>query len=111
MQMPRRGGRHYVLVKGAEEAMEHFKMEIASDLGLGSKLGAGTDMFKKMTTEEVGQIGGTMVRRIQAAGEFAIMQRYQQGEKRLMPDNILPEAENIRDVSNNGREVPNTVIN
>jgi hypothetical protein len=32
--MPRRGGRHYVLVQGAERAMEAFKMEIIEDLGL-----------------------------------------------------------------------------
>jgi hypothetical protein len=29
LYMPRRGGRHQVLVKGAERAMDAFKMEIA----------------------------------------------------------------------------------
>jgi hypothetical protein len=45
--MPRRGGRHYVLVKGAEEAMEAFKYEIAQDLGLDDKIDADGTYKKK----------------------------------------------------------------
>jgi hypothetical protein len=99
--MPRRGGRHYVLVKGAEEAMEAFKREIAEDLGLAHLIDA-DGSFKNMTTVQVGQIGGEMVRRIQAAGEWAIMQRYKAGEERLMPPEVLPPKENVREVTNNG---------
>jgi hypothetical protein len=99
--MPRRGGRHYVLVKGAEEAMNAFKMEIAVDLGLDDKIDAdGT--FKGMTTVEVGQIGGEMVRRIQAAGEWAIQQRYKANEARLMPEEVLPDSKKVRAMTNNG---------
>jgi hypothetical protein len=99
--MPRRGGRHYVLVKGAEEAMEAFKYEIAQDLGLADKIDKdGT--YKEMTTVEVGQIGGEMVRRIQAAGEFAIKQRYDEGSPRLMPQEVLPQSKDVRAITNNG---------
>lgn len=99
--MPRRGGRHYVMVKGAEEAMSAFKMEIAEDLGLEAKIDIdGT--YKNLSTIEVGQIGGEMVRRIQAAGEWAIKQRYDQGATRLMPEDVLPDPKHVREVTNNG---------
>jgi hypothetical protein len=90
-----------VLVKGAERAMEDFKMEIARDLGLAEKIDA-DGSYKGLTTLEVGQIGGEMVRRIQAAGEFAIMQRYNEGHERLMPEEVMPEQKNVRSVTNNG---------
>ncbi len=99
--MPRRGGRHTVLVHGAEKAMEAFKMEIAQDLGLAHKISA-DGSFKNFTTLEVGQIGGEMVRRINAAGQFAIMQRYDAGEVRLMPESVLPAKDSVRAVTNNG---------
>jgi hypothetical protein len=57
---------------------------------------------KKMSTVEVGQIGGEMVRRIQAAGEWAIKQRYEQGSQRLMPEDVLPDPKHVREVTNNG---------
>lgn len=99
--MPRRGGRHYVLVKGAERAMEAFKMEIAQDLGLADKIER-DGSFKNLTTVEVGQIGGEMVRRIQAAGQHAIKQRYDNNESRLMPSEVLPDPNALREVTNNG---------
>ena len=103
--MPRRGGRHQVLVRGAERAMEQFKLEIAADLGLAHLIDeAGS--YKSMTTLQVGQIGGEMVRRIQAAGEFAIMQRYLAGEQSLMPEEVMPERRQTRNVSNNGNPTP-----
>lgn len=98
--MPRRGGRHQVLVRGAEQAMEAFKMEIAMDLGLGDIIMQ--DGYKHLTTTQVGQIGGEMVRRINAAGQLAIKQRYEAGEQRLMPDDVLPAKHEVREVTNNG---------
>jgi hypothetical protein len=92
------------MVKGAEEAMDAFKMEIANDLGFGDKINDNPDGFKKLTTEEVGLIGGEMVRRVQAAGEFAIMQRYKQHEQRLMPEDVLPAVKDIRAITNNGNK-------
>lgn len=99
--MPRRGGRHYVLVKGAERAMEAFKLEIAQDLGLADLIDK-DGSYKQMTTVQVGQIGGEMVRRMQAAGEFAIMQRFNAGEKRLMPAEVMPAKDEVREITNNG---------
>lgn len=108
--MPRRGGRHFVLVRGAERAMESFKLEIARDLGLDHLIDeAGS--YHKMTTLQVGQIGGEMVRRIQAAGEFAIMQRYNEGHERLMPEEVLPDPKRVRSVSNNGNPTPHAEMN
>jgi len=101
--MPKRGGKRFVLVKGAENAMEAFKMEVAKELGFNVQH---PDDFKKLTTENVGVIGGTMVRRIQAAGEYAIMQRYNNGDKQLMPPEALPAPDDVRNVSNTGNNYP-----
>lgn len=103
INLPKRGGKRIVLVKGAEKAMEAFKMEVAQELGFNVE---SPDDFKKLTTETVGIIGGTMVRRIQAAGEYAIMQRFNKGEKHLMPEDILPAPGDVRDISNNGNNYP-----
>jgi hypothetical protein len=103
--MPRRGGRHQVLVHGAEPAMEAFKMEIASDLGLDHLIHKDGN-FKNLTTLQVGQIGGEMVRRITAAGQYQIMQRHKAGEERLMPEEVMPPKDEVRQVSNNGNTTP-----
>lgn len=102
--MPRRGGKHVVLVKGAEEAMRAFKQEVAADLGLLDKMGPDAS-YRNLSTVEVGNIGGEMVRRMQAAGEFAILQRFKEGQKRLMPEEVLPDPNSLRSVSNNGNLV------
>lgn len=105
--MPRRGGRHVVLVKGAEHAMEAFKLEVATDLGLAHLIDEeGT--YHNFTTIQVGQIGGEMVRRIQAAGELMIMTRYKNNEARLMPDEFLPQKKAVRAMTNNGN--PSLVV-
>ena len=99
--MPRRGGKHMTLVKGAEDAMYAFRLEIAKDLGLAEKLAADKS-FKNFTTVEVGQIGGEMTRRIQMAGEYAVMQRYKSGAHRLMPDEVLPDPSLVHERTNAG---------
>lgn len=100
--MPRRGGRHQVLVKGAERAMDAFKMEIATDLGIDNMIDGNT---QALTTVQAGSIGGEMVRRIQAAGEWAIKQRYENNEPRLMPEDVLPKPEDVQAVSNRGNQI------
>lgn len=98
---PRRGGRHYVALQGAENAMQAFKMEVAKDLGLADLIASGGG-FKNLTTEQVGQIGGEMVRRSQLAAEYAILQRYNNREERLMPPEVLPPLDQVRPMTNNG---------
>jgi hypothetical protein len=60
---------------------------------------------RKLTTEQAGSIGGEMVRRIQAAGEWAIKQRYENNEPRLMPEEVLPKPEDVVSVSNRGNQI------
>jgi hypothetical protein len=81
--------------------MEAFKIEIAKDLGLFHKI-TEDGSYKGLTTLEVGQIGGEMVRRMQAAGEFAIKARFDMGEQRLMPPEVMPDPRAVREVTNNG---------
>jgi hypothetical protein len=97
--MPRRGGRREVLVEGAEQAMEAFKMEVAEDLGIDA-----TDT-RKLTTVQAGSIGGEMVRQITAAGEWAIKQRYDNHEKDLMPPDVLPKLDDVKPISNAGNKI------
>jgi len=97
--MPRRGGRREVLVEGAEQAMEAFKMEVAKDLGID------VTNTKDLTTSQAGSIGGEMVRQIQAAGEWAIKQRYDNHEQDLMPPEVLPDLEHVKPVSNAGNKI------
>ncbi len=99
--MPRRGNKYFTLLKGAEPAMKAFKMEIARELGYGDLLANDDNAFNKFTTEQVGQIGGEMVRRIQAAGEAAILEKYKAGAQSLMPN--IPDANQVRNVSNTGQ--------
>ena len=87
--MPRRGGRHFVVLSGAERAMEAFKEEIAEDLGLGDKVRSSG--WTGLTTQEVGSIGSEMVKRIMVAGETAVLERFNNGQ-RLSPeiaDNVV----------------------
>lgn len=51
-----------ILVPGAEQAMENFKNEIASELGLTQRIQSVG--YPNMTPKETGQIGGQMVRRM-----------------------------------------------
>lgn len=51
-----------ILVPEAEQAMENFKNEIASELGLSQRIQSVG--YANMTPKETGQIGGQMVRRM-----------------------------------------------
>ena len=48
------------VVPGAREALDRFKMEAASDVGVNLKQGYNGDL----TSKEAGSIGGEMVRRM-----------------------------------------------
>lgn len=77
--MPRRGGKHFTVLEGAQSAMEAFRMEIAEDLGLLPILR--DKGFKGLTTQQAGSIGGEMVKRIMVAGEMAVVDRHKNGQK------------------------------
>lgn len=51
-----------ILVPEADRAMENFKNEVSSDLGLTQRIQSVG--FHNMTPRECGQIGGNMVRRM-----------------------------------------------
>jgi len=51
-----------ILVPEAEQAMENFKNEIATELGLSQRIQSVG--YPNMTPKETGQIGGQMVRRM-----------------------------------------------
>ena len=97
--MPKQGGHKHTLVKGAEAAMDAFKMEVAGDLGIDF-----TDT-RSLTTAQAGSIGGEMVRQITAAGEWAIKQRFDNHEAELMPPEALPNMEQIDPISNAGNVI------
>jgi hypothetical protein len=52
-------GRNRVLVSGAEQALNRFKMEIATELGLDYNGDKGN-----LTSRQNGYVGGTMVKRM-----------------------------------------------
>ncbi|HOC05876.1 MAG: small, acid-soluble spore protein, alpha/beta type [Bacillota bacterium] len=52
----------FILVPEAERAMENFKNEIASELGLTQRIQSVG--YANMTPRETGQIGGQMVKRM-----------------------------------------------
>lgn len=64
MQFERQQGFHEqnILVPEAEQAMENFKNEIATELGLNQRIQSVG--YANMTPKETGQIGGQMVRRM-----------------------------------------------
>ena len=101
--MPRRGREKITLVRGSEKAMEAFSMEIAKELGLYEKIS--NEGFNGLTTFEAGQLGGTSTRIIQAMGEQLIMERYNKGEDKLIPDELQPNRGLMRDMTNNGNVV------
>jgi hypothetical protein len=89
--MPRRGGRHFVAVPGAEQAMQAFKYEVARHLidpHSGITLADKVDQvgWEGMATQEVGRIGGAEVKAIMIAGELSIAQRYQQEGRAWIPE-------------------------
>ncbi|SES74223.1 alpha/beta-type small acid-soluble spore protein [Anaerobranca gottschalkii] len=50
------------LVPQAEQALDRYKYEIASELGLTNQIQTGG--WNNLTTRQVGQIGGQMVKRM-----------------------------------------------
>ena len=72
--MPRRGNRNVIVLRGAEPAMDAFKMEIAKELGLDQKIREVG--WEGLTTREVGSIGGNMTKRMVLAGEKTLRDQF-----------------------------------
>ena len=53
-----------VEVPEAKAAMDRFKTEVASELGVNLKEGYNGDLTSDLTSREAGSIGGEMVRRM-----------------------------------------------
>lgn len=106
--MPRRGRDKVVMVRGAEKAMEAFTEEISKELGLYDKIQS--QGFNGLTTFEAGLLGGTITRFIQAMGEQLIMTRYDEGHDQLIPDELKPNANLMRNQTNAGNRVVDGVI-
>lgn len=96
--MPRRGGRHFTLLGQAEKAMEAFRWEIATELGLDTVIK--DQGWEGLSTYEVGSIGGEMVKRIMIAGEMEVLRRFEAGE-RLSPQ--LPEGAHLNEFNLNSK--------
>lgn len=61
--MARRSGRNRrSVVPQAEQVLDRYKYEVASELGLSNQIQTGG--WNNLTTREVGQIGGQMVKRM-----------------------------------------------
>lgn len=84
--MPKRGGKRFVILSGAEEAMESFRMEVLKDLGLYEKYREGG--WDALEPQETGKIGGVMVRRIMLIGELELLKRFNDGKFELTPEVI-----------------------
>lgn len=81
--MPRRGGKHFVLLSKATGAMEELKREVARELGIHN--------FETLTPREVGTIGGEIVRRLALVGEYVVLKRYERGLRPLLPRIAQPD--------------------
>ncbi|NLM41470.1 MAG: alpha/beta-type small acid-soluble spore protein [Firmicutes bacterium] len=67
----RRGNR--ILIPEAKQAMDQFKYEMASELGINPEYKSG--YWGNISSRECGAVGGHMVRRMIAEAEQSLMQR------------------------------------
>ncbi|GAW91408.1 alpha/beta-type small acid-soluble spore protein [Calderihabitans maritimus] len=66
--------RNQILVPEARRAMEQFKYEAATEVGLNVKEG---DYWGNLTSRDCGAVGGAMVRRMIQAYEQSLAQQQQ----------------------------------
>jgi len=64
-------GRNRQLVKGAHQALDNMKYEIAAELNLPVHQGS-EDYWGNLTSRDCGKVGGTMVKRLIQAAESAL---------------------------------------
>ena len=71
--MTRRRRRNRILVPEARQAMDRFKYEMASELGINPEYQSG--YWGNISSRECGAVGGHMVRRMIAEAEQSLMRR------------------------------------
>ncbi|MTI96746.1 MAG: alpha/beta-type small acid-soluble spore protein [Firmicutes bacterium] len=69
------------VVPGAEQVLDRFKYEVASELGILNQVQ--TQGWDNMTTREVGKVGGQMVKRMLQEAERRLSGRGGQGGQGL----------------------------
>lgn len=67
--------RRRTVVPGAEQVLDRFKYEVASELGILNQVQ--NQGWDNMTTREVGQVGGQMVKRMLQEAERSLAGRGQ----------------------------------
>jgi hypothetical protein len=71
--MARRRSRRRSVVPGAEKVLDRFKYEVASELGILNQVQS--QGWENMTTREVGQVGGQMVKKMLQEAERTLANR------------------------------------
>ena len=71
--MTRRRRRNRILVPEARQAMDRFKYEMASELGINPEYQSG--YWGNISSRECGAVGGHMVRRMIAEAEQSLMKQ------------------------------------
>lgn len=69
----RNGRRNRILVPQARQAMDQFKYEMASELGINPEYKSG--YWGNISSRECGAVGGHMVRRMIAEAEKSLIQQ------------------------------------
>lgn len=71
--MARRRNRRRSVVPGANQVLDRFKYEVASELGILNQVQS--QGWENMTTREVGKVGGEMVKRMLQEAERTLSGR------------------------------------
>jgi len=67
--------RRRAVVPGADQVLDRFKYEVANELGIMNQIQ--TQGWDNMTTREVGQVGGQMVKKMLQEAERTLSNRGQ----------------------------------
>ncbi|HHV44197.1 MAG TPA: alpha/beta-type small acid-soluble spore protein [Firmicutes bacterium] len=79
MALGQQRSRNKPVITGAMQALDQFKYEVASELGINPEYQSG--YWGNISSRECGSVGGHMVRRMIAAAEQSLAQQLQSGQK------------------------------
>ncbi|MCK9221435.1 MAG: alpha/beta-type small acid-soluble spore protein [Limnochordia bacterium] len=79
MALGQETSRNQPVVTGALQALDQFKYEVASELGINPEYQSG--YWGNISSRECGAVGGHMVRRMIAAAEQSLMNQAASGQK------------------------------